>query len=105
MAGGANIQLILDEDLEYSQGSVRGSEMVIELRQSMFQGYIYMHTKMDVPEACDYYMSIGVNAVLSRSSGVVKMDPALSEAETKHTYLLAYELARAMRIRNRALEC
>jgi CheY-like chemotaxis protein len=71
--GDANVVCIFDQNMEYDQGVIRGSEVVADLRREGFTGVMLIRSANDDAASGLKYRKMGANGYLSKKTTVKQL--------------------------------
>jgi CheY-like chemotaxis protein len=71
--GDENVVCILDQNMDYTEGNIKGTEIVAELRQSGFKGVVFIRSANDDDVSGNMYRAAGANAYLSKKANVKQL--------------------------------
>jgi len=77
--GALNVVCMFDQNMEWPEGTILGSELVETLRGLGFTGLIIMRTANDSDSYKDRFLRLGADAVFSKGMGAKLVIPALLE--------------------------
>jgi len=77
--GALNVVCMFDQNMEWPEGTILGSELLTTLRGSGFNGLIIMRTANDSDSSEQTFLKLGADAVFSKAMGGKLVIPALLE--------------------------
>ena len=81
--GALNVVCMFDQNMEWAEGTILGSDLVTTLRGSGFIGLIVMRTANDNASSEQTFLILGADAVFSKAMGGKLVIPALVELHTE----------------------
>ena len=81
--GEMNVVCMFDQNVQWPEGTVLGSELVQTLRSSGFSGLIIMRTANDSDAFAETLLKLGADAVFSKGMGGKLVAPALLELHSE----------------------
>jgi len=77
--GALNVVCMFDQNMEWPEGTILGSDLLTTLRSLGFTGMIIMRTANDSASCERTYLELGADAVFSKAMGAKLVIPALLE--------------------------